>query len=502
MDTYSKCSKHATRDARIIMQDWKPGTENRRDSRPEILDPMPREECGVAAIYSKKGTSVARAMYNALLALQHRGQDAAGFALWNNKELIERKGIGMVSEIYSKEDLELPGAIGIGHTRYPTTGRCLAEDVQPSLVGNVALSHNGHLANYKEVRKMLENEGYVFVSTVDSEPIAYLLDKKLKQGKSIAEAVKCVMETLDGAYSDVAMIDGTLVIFRDPHAIRPLVWGENEDYISFVSESAALDINGIEYKGVVGPGEMVIIENGKMKRETILKKDTKHCMFEYVYFSRPDSCINDKYVYEVREALGRELATEHPVDADVVVPVPDTSRNAAEGFAQVSGIPLKEGLIKNRYIGRTFIMSAQETRMNAVRMKLNPIKGMINGKRVVLIDDSIVRGTTMREIVALVRKAGAKEVHLRITSPPIKAPCFYGVDMSTYKELIANNKEIDEIKKYLGADSLGYLSIQGLKNAIGLPICTGCLDEDYPTLGGKKNADETKKMRNETHGCG
>jgi amidophosphoribosyltransferase len=448
------------------------------------------EECGVIGIYSKKGANVAPLIYNALLALQHRGQDAAGFIIYNGKEMISRKGIGLVSEIFKKEDIKIEGAIGIGHTRYPTTGRCLIEDVQPSISENVAVAHNGHLANYREVRTFLENEGYKFSSTVDSELIAHLLHKKIKEEKTIEDAVKYAMETLDGAYSDAAIVNGKLVIFRDPHAIRPLVYGENEEYVCFTSESVALDINNIEYKGVVDGGEIVIVDETGIKKQVLMKKETRHCMFEYVYFSRPDSRINDKYVFEVREALGEQLAIEHPVKADVVIPVPDTARTAAEGYSRVSGISLKEGLIKNRYVGRTFIMPAQEQRANAVKIKLNAIKKIIDGKRVVLIDDSIVRGTTMREIVALVRKAGAKEIHVRITCPPLKAPCFYGVDMATYDELIAHKKSIEEIRNYLGVESLGYISIEGLKKAIGQPICTGCLNEDYPTKGAKDAAQK------------
>lgn len=454
-----------------------------------------KEECGVAAIYSKRNASVTSALYNALLALQHRGQDAAGMAFCNNeKKVIMKKGIGLVGEIYKKEDLGVGARVGIGHTRYPTTGSFLMQDVQPTLVGDVVVAHNGHLANYGELRKMIEADGYGFESTVDSEPIAYLLNKKIKEGKSIEESVKYVMETLDGAYSEVAIIDGKLVVFRDPHAIRPLVYGENDEYVSFVSESAALDINGIGYSGVVEGGEVIIVDEIGLRKRILLKKDVRHCMFEYVYFSRPDSCINDKYVFEVRESLGKELAKEHPVDADVVVAVPDTSRNAAEAYSKETGIPLKEGLIKNRYIGRTFIMPAQDIRMSAVRMKLNAIRKILENKRVVLIDDSIVRGTTMKEIVSLVKRVGAKEVHLRITCSPIKAPCFYGVDMPTYEQLIAHNKNIDGIKNFLGVDSLGYLSIEGLKRAIGQPICSGCLDENYPTKGAGEAAKKAGKM--------
>lgn len=457
-----------------------------------------REECGIIAIYSKHGKDIAPLMYNALMTLQHRGQDAAGFVVYNERELVPKKGLGLVSDIFKGEDLSIKGSIGIGHTRYPTTGRCLIEDVQPSIIQNIATAHNGHLANYGEIKKMLTQEGHDIKSNVDSEPIARILYKKRTEGKTIDEAVEYLMKTLDGAYSDVTIVDGMLAVFRDPHAIRPLVYGENDEYICFASETCALDINNIPYTGNVLGGELVTVEKGNIKRRMIKSGEPRHCMFEYVYFSRPDSIINGKYVYEVRKKLGEVLAMEHPVNADIVIPVPDTARTAAEAFSKIAGIPFEEGLIKNRYIGRTFIMPSQDKRTAAVRLKLNPVRGIVSGKRVALIDDSIVRGTTMREIIALVKDAGAREVHLRITCPPIRAPCFYGVDMSTYKELIANNKDIEGTRKFLEVESLGYISIQGLRKSIGLPICTGCLDEEYVTPYARKLAREKK---DDMHGC-
>jgi amidophosphoribosyltransferase len=413
------------------------------------------EECGIVAIFSKKGADVAPLLYRALVALQHRGQDAAGFAVYNGKIEV-RKGVGLVDQVFKPEDLEVKGSLGIGHTRYPTIGECRQCDVQPSVYDNIATAHNGHIANYDVLKKEFESKGYEFTSTVDSEPVLFLLH----QTKNAEEGVKEVMEKFEGSFSDVAIIDGKLHVFRDPHAIRPLVWGENEDFISFTSETVALDVNSIPYKGEVKGGEFVTVENGNItSRKQLVEERKRHCMFEYVYFSRPDSIINGKEVYEVRRRLGEVLAVEAPVKADVIVPVPDTSRTAATSYAEKLNIPYTEGLIKNRYIGRTFIMPNQEKRINAV--------------------DSIVRGTTLREIVRLVRDSGAREVHLRITCPPVKAPCFYGVDMSTYKELIANKKSVDEIRRYLNADSLSYVSIGGLKKAIGLPLCTGCLNEEY-----------------------
>ncbi|MFH0884900.1 MAG: amidophosphoribosyltransferase [Candidatus Micrarchaeota archaeon] len=454
-------------------------------------DSEKHEECGVIAVVSKKGEDVAPYLYRALVALQHRGQDAAGFVVLGKGGLVARHGLGLVTDIFTSADMGLEGHMGIGHTRYPTTGRCLIQDVQPSLIGDISVAHNGHLANYDAVREALEKAGYKFNGTVDSEPIAFLLDSKLKTGATIEDAVRHVIATLDGAYSDVAIIRKSLAVFRDPHAIRPLVWGENERFISFASESCALDVNGIPYKGVVEGGELIIL-NQKMERKSLLKKEPRHCMFEYVYFSRPDSIINGKAVYEVRKRLGQMLAKEHPAKADLVVAVPDTSRTAAEAYAKSLNIPVEEGLIKNRYIGRTFIMANQEKRSDNVRLKINPVSGLVGGKSVVLIDDSIVRGTTLKEIVALVRGAGAKEVHVRITCPPLRAPCFYGVDMKSYRELIANRKSEDEVAKFLGVDSLGYLSLEGLRRAIGLPICTGCLNEDYITPLARQMAKERK----------
>lgn len=450
-----------------------------------------REYCGVVGIYSKKNIPVASHLYRALIALQHRGQDAAGFVVYHSGKLIARRGLGLVYEIFTKADQALIGNPGMGHTRYPTTGRCLISDVQPSSNDNIAISHNGHISNYLKLKKEFEAKGVKITSQVDSEIILYLIQEKI--GAGLEAAVKYAMEKLDGAYSVVGIYNGKLFAFRDQHAIRPLIYGENDDYICVCSESAALDINNIPYIAEIKGGEFFVIDNGKISRKQLFNNTTHNCMFEYVYFARPDSIINGKWVYEVRKRLGEELAEEHPVEADVVIAVPDTSRTAAQAFSEKTAIPYEEGLIKNRYVGRTFIMPNQNTRTEAVRLKLNPIKKIIEGKRVVLIDDSIVRGTTLREIVGLVRQAGAKEIHIRITSPPIRAPCFYGVDMSTYTELIASKRNVEEIKKFLTADSLGYLSIERLKKAIGLPICTGCLDEGYPTIYAKKLADEQKK---------
>ncbi|HSB46803.1 MAG TPA: amidophosphoribosyltransferase [Candidatus Bilamarchaeum sp.] len=435
------------------------------------------EECGIVGIYSKKGEDVAPYLYRALVALQHRGQDAAGLAVHDGKKIEARRGIGLVDMIFRPEDLAAKGRTGIGHTRYPTFGECRMCDVQPMVYKNYAAAHNGHLANGDDVRKALEKKGYTFTSSVDSEVVVFMFEEE----KDIGKAVKRMMDELEGAFSITCIVDGKLVVFRDRFAIRPLVWGENEDFICFASETVALDVNGIPYKGDIGGGMLAVVDKGKIVQKRIAPESRKHCMFEYVYFSRPDTIMNGRSVYEARKELGKALAKEAPVKADVVIPVPDTSRTASASFAAALGIPCEEGLIKNRYIGRTFIMPDQSRRVDAVKLKLNPVREIIAGKSVVLVDDSIVRGTTLKEITALVRKAGAKEVHLRITCPPVKAPCFYGVDMSTYSELIASRKSVEEIRKFLNADSLAYISIEGMKRAVGLPVCTGCLNEDYHT---------------------
>lgn len=451
------------------------------------------ERCGVVGIWSKSGKNVAPALYKAMLALQHRGQDAAGFAIWNNGAFIEKKGVGLVSGIFSDDDLTVEGLVGVGHTRYPTTGLCLISDVQPFKNIGMAISHNGQISNYKVLRSAFEKKGVKFLSTVDSEVVVHSLRESLEQGKTIDEAVGHFMNTADGSYAISAVVDGQLIAFRDPNGIRPLLWGESKDFIIFASETVALDINGAEYRADVGCGEFAIVRGNHVETKRLNSRKSAICMFEYVYFARPDSTINGKNVMETRIALGVALANEHPAKADVVIYVPDSARSAASAYAKTLGMDYAEGLIKNRYIGRTFIMPSQQKRRDSVRMKLNVVRNVVGGRRVVLVDDSIVRGTTMREIVSLIKEGGAKEVHVRITCPPIRAPCFYGIDMSSYEELAAHRKSVEEICRFVGADSLGYLSVESLKKSIAQPICSGCLDEGYPTPYAKKLADEQKK---------
>lgn len=457
------------------------------------FDEEKREECGIVAVISKTGKAAAPLIYKGMVGLQHRGQDAAGMVLWGGEGFYEKRGIGLVAEIVKEGDIGQPHPAGIAHTRYPTTPTATIKDVQPTVWGEIALAYNGHIANYGSLRRELEGKGYSFEGTAESEGMIYLLDEKLKAGSSIKEAVKYAMERLDGAYSAAGIYRGKTFVFRDPHAIRPLVYGENGDYIMFCSESVGLNMNGLEYGGSVGAGELFIVdEGGRVEKEVLINRGERHCMFEYVYFSRPDSVINGRLVEHVRRELGVGLVKEAPVDADLVIPVPDTSRSAALGYSAESKIPYSEGIIKNRYVGRTFIMPSQEERIRAVRLKVNPIRQIIEGKRIILIDDSIVRGTTMREMIRMVRLCNPREIHLRITAPPIMAPCFYGVDMPTYEELIANNKSVEEIREYLGVDTLHYLSLEGLKKVVGENGCFGCLTGEYPTPGAREEAEKKR----------
>ena len=456
-----------------------------------------REKCGVAGVFSADGKPIAQLLYASLIALQHRGQDAAGMVL-SDGGLQEKKGFGLVAEAFSKKDLESSAAVGVGHTRYPTTSTYTENDIQPSAYKNVAIANNGHIANYEDVKGKLAGSGYEFRGGVESELMAYFISGQLSCGRALDEAVTELMKTLDGAYSTVGIVDGKLFCFRDPHAIRPLVLGKKDDAYFVASESVAFDISGAEYIGPVKGGELIVFEKDGPVRKQLVPEEPRHCMFEYVYFSRPDSIIDDQWVFRVREKIGEIVAREAPVKADIVVPVPDTSRSAAMVMARELNARYEEGIIKNRYVGRTFIMPDQQTRVEAVRRKLNPVKPVVDGKVVVLVDDSIVRGTTMREMVKMMRAAGAKEVHLRITCPPITHPCFYGVNIPTFGELIAGTRGIDEIKEYLEVDSLHYLSMEGLKEAVGRPLCTGCLDGGYPTEYAKKLSEE---RRDDSGGC-
>lgn len=461
-----------------------------------------REYCGVFGICSFSGAPVAYDLYMGLMNLQHRGQDSAGAATSDGKSLASVRELGLVSEIFTEKNLSaLKGYSGIGHVRYPTIGAGGVEDSQPFVAEaagrRFALAHNGNLSNYGRVKKMMEENGTRFCSSCDAELILAAFVEAYAKKPDYFEAIAEVMKKIDGAYSVVLLSDdGTLVAFRDPKAIRPLCFGRSEDKIIFASESVALDIVKCKLEGDLLPGEVAVVSKEGVKRKVVFEGAApRHCAFEYVYFSRPDSKMDGRWVYEVRHNLGRALARAAPVKADVVVAVPDTARSAVEGYSQESGVPVAEGLIKNRYIGRTFIMPSQKKRETAVRIKLNAVKHVLEGKRVVLIDDSIVRGTTMGPIVKLVREAGAKEIHLRITCPPVIGPCFYGIDLPTYKELVAANKSVEEIRKMIGADSLVYQSVEDLVSSIGMKrenLCLGCLTEDYPTQFGQEISKKIK----------
>jgi amidophosphoribosyltransferase len=465
-----------------------------------------KDSCGIFGIYSFTKKPVSIRIYNGLVAIQHRGQDSAGMSVLSGEKILTKKGAGHVSEVFSEKDLQtLNGYMGIGHVRYPTTGCSVEEDAQPFVVNypkkGIAISHNGNIANLGSIIQLVKKKGRSPSSSCDAEYILHYVAEELIASKGdLWKAIRRTMKALDGSYSIVMLTgNGELVAFRDPLGIKPICMGMNKDRVIFASESTALDINNMEIKRDLEPGEMVLVSEKGVKSKVLLKKQKRaHCMFEYVYFSRPDSVLDRRSVYEVRFRLGQILAQKHPAKADMVVPVPDTSRPAASGYSYQSGIPVAEGLIKNRYIGRTFIMPDQDKRDLAVKLKLNPLRALLKDKRIVLIDDSIVRGTTLRPIVSLLKEAGAKEVHVRITCPPIISPCFYGINIPTYEELAAHKHSVEEIRKQSGADSLAYMDIEGLLRAIGMPkstMCLGCITDNYPTPVGNALAKRIKKLK-------
>lgn len=450
------------------------------------------EECGVFGIYSKKLADLAPLVSFGLHALQHRGQESAGIALNNDGVFRACRGVGLVSEVFSREKLEMlgQGQIAVAHVRYATTGADKLRNVQPLLInhhkGSMALAHNGNLTNAYELRTKLEQRGSIFHTTTDSEVIAYVIVGQRLRHRSIEAAVCAAMDVIQGAYSLVISSPTKLIAARDPHGFRPLCLGERPDgSIAAASESCALDAVGAAFLRDVEPGEVVMVD------ERGLHSDRSHCgrvrrsmcVFEFIYFARPDSVLDGNSVCLARQRAGEYLAQEHPVEADVVVGVPDSGLDAAIGYAHASGIPYAIGLTKNKYIGRTFIAPTQSEREIGVNLKLNPIRSVIDGKRVVLIDDSIVRGTTCRRTVEMLRRAGAKEIHMRISAPPFIAPCYYGTDIDSAKGLIANEYSVPEIAKHIGADSLGYLSLEHARLLTGEDggFCTACFSGDYPT---------------------
>jgi amidophosphoribosyltransferase len=452
------------------------------------------EECGVAAIYGHSEAS--KLAYLSLYALQHRGQESAGIASSNGERLELHKAMGLVSDIFTADALaRVPGSLAIGHTRYSTTGDSALLNAQPIRVecskGQIALAHNGNITNAHEIRSHLEGLGSIFQTTSDTEVIVHLIARSKEE--TLESAMSDSLRRIEGAFSLVMLTPDRVFAVRDPRGFRPLVMGRisgqathQADAIVFASETCAFDLIGATYEREVKPGELVIVgPEGVHSRFYASQQPLSSCIFEHVYFSRPDSTVFGRPVQQSRDAMGRQLALESPVVADIVIPVPDSGVTAAMGFSHESGIPIQFGLIRNHYVGRTFIEPEQRVRDFGVKLKLNPVRHVIQGKRVVLIDDSIVRGTTSRKIVRMVRDAGAKEVHMRISCPPTVSSCYYGVDTPSKNQLIAANKSVDEIREYIGADSLAYLSLEGLRKAAGeneeVKYCTACYTGKYPT---------------------
>ena len=449
-------------------------------------DVRPRDKCGIIGCAAT--SPVATDLYYGLRILQHRGQESAGIAVYEG-EVKAKRGMGLVHEVFSKEDIvSFRGTSGIGHVRYSTTGTSVLDNAQPIVVktsyGDVALAHNGDINNAAEIREDLSRKGWAFMTTSDSEVIVRLLANELVSSGDPRRALKEFTNRLVGAYSLALLINDTVYAVRDPLGVRPLCIGESDGRMMIASESVVFDALGYKFIRDLKAGEIVELRPGGFESFRLPHPThTAHCMFEWVYFARPDSVLDERLVYDARVKIGEQLAREHPVDADIVVPVPESGRAQAQGYAQVSGLPLIEGLIKNRYIERTFIMPEQSEREVGVMLKLNPIRSAVKNKRVVLIDDSIIRGTTLRKIVQIVRLAGAKEVHVRIGCPPIRSPCFLGIDMKTRDQFIANEKTVPEIGEFITADSLGYLSMKGLIAALKHPrddLCLGCLTGEYP----------------------
>jgi amidophosphoribosyltransferase len=457
------------------------------DRELQRIEGKPQDECGVFGIYAP-GEDVARITFFALYALQHRGQESAGIATGDGQRLHLHTRMGLVAQAFDEPDLSrLRGFLAIGHTRYSTTGSSKIINASPILVetpdGEIAVAHNGNLVNTACLRKELTDRfGLSFRSTTDSEVVAKLIGET--QGRDWVEKIKRAMPKMAGAYSLTIATPNQLIGVRDPLGVRPLCLGRFGNGWVLSSETCALQTVGAEFVREVEPGEIIVIdENGLQSIQGLPSDHKAFCIFEYIYFARPDSVIKDKLIYTARKEMGRQLAREYKVDADIVIPVPDSATVAAVGYSQESGIPFGEGLIKNRYIGRTFIQPEQSLRSTGVGLKFNPLPEALNGKRVVVIDDSIVRGSTTKPIVRMLRQAGATEVHVGITSPPMKYPCYLGVDTARATELIANRKSIAEIAEHIEADSLGYLSLEGMIKAIGLAaedFCVACFTSDYP----------------------
>ena len=453
------------------------------------------DKCGIVGIHSpNESKDVASFVYYCLYALQHRGQESAGIATFNPKKGLNYYcGMGLITDVFKDHEIKhLQGNMAIGHVRYSTTGQSKLENSQPFVTdfddGFIAMAHNGDIVNSEELRNELIGEGYEFKSNTDSEVICYMIEKEYRYyKKSMIDAIETVSKKLVGSYALTILVNGELYGVRDPMGIKPLAVAKRGDDFILASETVAFDVINAKYIRDINPGEVVYFKDNEIKShmlEVAEECSLSHCMFEYVYFARPDSTIDGINVYQTRLNIGKQLYELYPIDADVIIPVPDSSIPAAIGYSRASGITYGEGLIKNRYVGRTFIMPTQEERELAVRLKLNPIKDAIKGKKIVLIDDSIVRGTTSKKLIDLVKEAEPAEIHFLVGCPPVISPCYYGVAMATKKELIAANTTIEEIQEELGIDTLGYITLDALVEAIGMPkenLCLGCLNEEYPT---------------------
>ena len=448
-----------------------------------------REFCGDVGD-SLQGKGAAPFLFRGLRALEHRGQESAGIATTSHGVLYQRKGMGLVHEIFGQELLDsLRGPIGIGHVRYSTTGSSDIENAQPIVVKvkeeDAAIAHNGDIVNFPRIRRRLESQGIDLLVNADTETMAQMIAFEYGRTRDLETAIRRACGEIVCGYAVVFLVGQRVYAFRDPLGIRPLVFGTVEGGVAVASESVALELMGGRTVRDVAPGEVLVLEKGQLLRSSRIPNsgDRAHCMFEWVYFSRPDSMVENQPVYDVRHRIGLRLAKESPAKSELVVPVPDSARPQALGFSEGSGIPYAEALIKNRFVERTFILPDQKRREFEVRVKLHPVPGLLREKRIVLLDDSIVRGTTLREIVQMVRAAGATQVDVRIGCPPIRAPCYFGIDMKERKELVAHNRSEEEIARTVGADSVHYLSIAGLVESIGLregELCLGCLTGKYP----------------------
>ena len=466
----------------------KPGVHQQMEVEEKL-----REECGVFGMYDLDGKDVAASIYYGLFALQHRGQESCGIAVSETNgpkgKVTSYKGMGLVNEVFTGEELEqMRGDIGVGHVRYSTAGASTRENAQPLVLnyvkGTLALAHNGNLINAPELREELAYSGAIFQTTIDSEVVAYHIARERVKTKNVESAVLNAMKKIKGAYSLVIMSPRKLIGARDPFGFKPLCIGKRDNAYIITSETCALETLGAEYIRGIEPGEVVTITKDGIKSDTSMclpKEQQARCIFEYIYFARPDSHIDGVSVYGSRIKAGRFLAMDSPVEADIVVGVPESGNAAAMGYAMESGIPYGTAFVKNSYVGRTFIKPKQSTRESSVKIKLNVLREAVAGKRVIMIDDSIVRGTTSDRIVKMLRDAGATEVHMRVSSPPFLWPCYFGTDVPAREQLIAYNRSVEEIRQIIGADSLGYLKIDRLKELVnGLDICEGCFTGRYP----------------------